>query len=410
MYTIGDITILDIMQIECAEHQQLLSFFCTEPSCQAYLCQHCRYSHANHKILDAKEFANYALRELKRRESEVGCALFNIEDSELSGKSIVREYARKITESTTQLLDCIKEATESVYKRSEGALKGIVKELKESNKTNNLTELTEEKERLQEIKSELTMAKESEHFLGVQQAWEKLKVKPNIASVSSHNLSELLATFEAIKATTKKLIEKLSSIGNIAYTSLSDLKRRSVSSIMQSMPEHCSVCGDSKPIYLVQQCSHGICFDCAQEEICEKTSSKGLKVVDAEIECKACGFEGPAIYIVHQECGCMINAKGYKELFDSPYYWDRNTKKFEWPKCRQGKELNQEDIFFIYGGSAFTFLDEFLPLEEFSEIIKSNSAYKYMILCRELRKEDIESVKKILASTSVEHVSAVVSL
>jgi hypothetical protein len=385
------------MQIECSEHQQLLAFFCSNPSCQTYLCKDCRNKHTNHGILNAKEFADYTLKKLKRRENGINSILYGMEDSEQTSRSTIITCAQGITQSTIQLLDYIKEATESVFKKSEEALRDILRNIKEPNKGYSITEFAEEKERLEEMKSELIMAKKSEHFLAVQQIWEKLKLRTSVENVSNR-FKELFEVLEEIKRVTKNLIKKLNEINDMAYRSLSDLKRSSAAS---SIPEVCSVCGSNKPIYLIQKCSHGICFDCAQEEIYEKISNKGLKVIDKEVECKMCGFEGSVIYVRHQECGCMINTKNYSGV---PYYWDKNSKKFEWPTCKQGKYLSQEDIFFIYGGSGFTFLDELLPLEEFTDIIQSNKNYKYMTLCRELRKEDIESINKLLSNTEVEHI------
>ena len=384
------------MLIECIEHQQLLSFFCSNPYCQTYLCKGCRNKHTNHAVLNAKEFADYTLKELKKKENSINSVLCTIEDSDQSSKTITIKCAHRITQFTIQLLDCIREATESIFNKSEEALKDILTSIKESNKGDSVTEFTEEKERLEGMKSELIMAKKSEHFLAVQQIWEKLKVRTSVCGSNHNKFKELSVVFEEVRKVTKDLIKKLNEVNDVAYRNLSDLKSSSVAS---SIPEVCSACGSNKPIYLIQQCSHGICLDCAQDEIYEKTSCKGLKVIDKEIECKTCGFEGPAIYIIHQECGCMLNTKS-----GFPYYWEKNTKKLEWPICKQGKYLSQEDIFFIYGGSAFTFLDESLPLEGFSDIIQSNKAYKYMTLCRELRKEDIESINKLLANTEIEHV------
>jgi hypothetical protein len=314
-------------------------------------------------------------------------------------------YIKKIKESIIKLGDAMKGITETIFKKFEGVLTNMLVHIKEEIKATNCIEIIQEKVNLKELRNGLLAAKENEHFLAVQDMWEKLKNnKSVVVSTESHNdFAELFITLEEIKRCSDKLMSNLGKIKEDTHRSLKELRHSSFSSDMPFLPETCDTCKVNNDIYLIQECSHRICLECAKNVICEKTSSKGLKVTDMEFECKTCGYEGAAIQLIHEQCGCTISTKKFKEESTTPYIWDKDISRFQWPICKEGKALTQEDIFFIYGGSAFTFPYECLSFRRLSETVKKNEEYKYMILSRELHKEDVEDVKRILKSTEIEH-------
>eukprot|EP00826_Nyctotherus_ovalis_P064934 TRINITY_DN9535_c0_g1_i3.p1 TRINITY_DN9535_c0_g1~~TRINITY_DN9535_c0_g1_i3.p1 ORF type:complete len:388 (+),score=88.01 TRINITY_DN9535_c0_g1_i3:240-1403(+) len=368
------------MQIECIKHQRLLSFFCSHPSCQSYLCRECCNDHISHQILNTNQFADYALKEIKRRQQQTPC---NSSVPQHLGNKVTIDYLKRVKESVMKLADTMRGITDSIFKRFVDVLETIVVSTKEERKVNNGTEAVQEKEWLQEIRSELLLAKENEHFLAIQQAWEKLRGSKNgIATDGSNSFSELFVTLEDIKTSSEGLMSRLSRLKEDTHHSLIELKSTSLSTA-ELIPKTCSSCKHNNDIYLIQQCSHGLCLDCARSMIYEKTSSKGLKVIDMEFECKTCGFEGSVSQLIHEECGCIISAKEHRKNSFTPYLWDKVGGKFQWPVCRQGKALTQEDLFFIYGGSAFTFLYECLSLKKLAEAARENREYKYMTLARE---------------------------
>lgn len=388
------------MQIECLKHQRLLSFFCSHPSCQTYLCRECCDDHISHQILNTNQFADFALKEIKRRQLQVPS--YSSVPLQL-GNKVTIDYLKRVKESVMKLADTMRGITDSIFKRFVEVLETIAVSSKEERKVNSGTETVQEKEWLQEVKSELLLAKENEHFLAIQQAWEKLRGSKNgIAVEGGSNLSELFVTLEDIKTSSEGLMSRLSKLKEDTHHSLIEPKSTSLSAA-ELFPKTCSSCKHNNDIYLIQQCSHGLCLDCARNVIHEKTSSKGLKVIDMEFECKACGFEGSASQLVHELCGCVVSAKEHRESSFTPYLWDKVGGKFQWPACRQGRALTQEDLFFIYGGSAFTFLYECLSLRKLAQAAGENGQYKYMTLARELHKEDVEDVRRILQSTEVEH-------
>jgi len=387
------------MQIECSKHLRLLSFFCCHPFCQSYLCKECCNDHLNHQILGTKEFADYALQEVKRRQQKLE------QNTQQFDKKLTVNYIAKVKDGIVKLGDTMKGIADTVFKKFEGVLTNILIHTKEEIKATNRAEITLEKNNLQELRNGLLTAKENEHFLAVQNVWEKLKIHNNIViPVNNHNnFAELFITLEEIKKYSDKLIKNLGEIKEDTHRSLAEFRHSSFSSDILFLPEKCNTCKIHNYVYLIQECSHGICLECAKNVICEKTSSKGLKVIDIGFECKTCGYEGPAFQLTHEQCSCTINTKKFKEEFKTPYLWDKDVGKFQWPVCKQGKALTQEDIFFIYGGSAFTFPYECLSFKRLSETVKENEEYKYMILPRELHREDVEDVKKILQNTEIEH-------
>lgn len=66
--------------------------------------------------------------------------------------------------------------------------------------------------------------------------------------------------------------------------------------------------------------------------------------------------------------------------------------------CEKKKYLAQEDIFFIWGSSAFSFIDDCLNLHQMATVAGNYEQFTYMALCKELHKEDQVGLIEVLKS------------
>jgi len=395
------------MQIECSKHMQFYTQFCIEPSCKIPICDKCSGEHKNHKIMSPNNFAEYLLKQIQIKQNEISAILSDTDDLHKTAQNSLKTQSQKLSENTHDLLNLTKTIIPNLYSKSLQTLEKTLSFIKTSSSHEKSAFLLSQREKLNEMKSALILSKENEHFSGIQEIYKQFEnfcnTSENTGNILSGNdqeiLNSMIKSYEEISEISQNFIKKLEQINSFANQNVQDIKKLSFHSHenITEIPKKCSICLKESPseMYLILECKHGVCQKCAYNELEDKISSKGIKVIENDIECGICFLESCPTHIIHKDCGCVINSKKSNLI----YQYDRDNSKFSWPKCGQKVNLSQTDIFFIHGSRAFTFFDECMPLAKLSEISGEFNEYQCMALCKELTKENVEIVGKILAKS-----------
>ncbi len=332
------------MKLECDKHSMMFSFYCPRSGCRLALCEKCAKDHEEHGVLNTAAFADYAAREIRRRETEISASLAEAQIFDASLGQAYLQCAKKTVESTHRLIDAIKAAVEFASTKVRDLLSASIQNVGQAKKrvAEGAEELSAEHDRLHELHDYVVNGKANDHFLAIQQAWEQFQSEAfhafSVDEVNTELISEFTELIAKVQAGAIELASRCDSVKEeLAKSAEQLITATSLSEGVKSKPDRCWSCMREKDIYLIQACGHGLCWDCAQKEIELKIGSKGVKVIDNELECMACGYDAGPVNIVHPECGCMINVRRLRAHCTEPYVWDRENQRIFMPYNRESR-------------------------------------------------------------------------
>lgn len=316
------------MEFDCGKHNLLFSSYCPRKECNIPLCEECARNHCNHNILTTTHFSDYAIAEIEKHENLLA-------DTTTISRDFIKTtfslHIRDTMSSAKKLMLSIRETVDSLLGDFREKLLNSIKEAHSliKHEIASATEIKEMQEKLKEFKESLMTAKANDHFLAVYQTWEEFK-KIQFPPKDDNQ--------EKLQKQLDKLNDKIHEIASSLEKNCSNLQEELINSnkIYNLIQENqqteklksnkCWDCGIENKIYLRHFCGHGLCFECAQKEIELKIASKGVKVIDNEMECMICGYEGIPSKLVHIGCKCTIDIKLHKDKFLDSYTWDRENK------------------------------------------------------------------------------------